>query len=148
MSISRRSQGLGAGPNFMMRSKLFVPASRPELFAKAQSSAADSLSFDLEDAVAPARKDEARTLLTEHLRNRDAGGKTIVVRVNAVGTPVVRGGWETRRGGRRLHQQSAEGETPRRCQSLGAIDRKARSGARRRPGPGQYRNPHGPAPRG
>ncbi len=71
----------------MMRSKLFVPASRPELFAKAEASAADSLSFDLEDAVAPARKDEARALLTEHLRKRDSGGKTVVVRVNAVGTP-------------------------------------------------------------
>ena len=37
-----------------MRSKLFVPASRPELFAKALASAADALSFDLEDAVAMA----------------------------------------------------------------------------------------------
>ena len=35
-----------------MRSKLFVPGSRPELFAKAAASAADALSFDLEDAVA------------------------------------------------------------------------------------------------
>jgi len=38
-----------------MRSKLFVPASRPELFDKALVSAADALSFDLEDAVAPPR---------------------------------------------------------------------------------------------
>ena len=39
-----------------MRSKLFVPGSRPELFAKAAASAADALSFDLEDAVAKDRK--------------------------------------------------------------------------------------------
>jgi citrate lyase subunit beta/citryl-CoA lyase len=71
----------------MMRSKLFVPASRPELFAKAEASAADSLSFDLEDAVAEERKDEARTILADYLRGRSAGGKLIVVRVNAVGTP-------------------------------------------------------------
>ena len=38
-----------------MRSKLFVPASRPELFAKALAGAADALSFDLEVAVVEAR---------------------------------------------------------------------------------------------
>jgi citrate lyase subunit beta/citryl-CoA lyase len=35
----------------IMRSKLFVPGSRPELFAKAMASEADALSIDLEDAV-------------------------------------------------------------------------------------------------
>jgi citrate lyase subunit beta/citryl-CoA lyase len=50
-----------------MRSKLFVPASRPELFAKALAGEADALSFDLEDAVAEARKDEARGLLRNFL---------------------------------------------------------------------------------
>jgi len=39
-----------------MRSKLFVPGSRPELFDKALASQADGLSFDLEDAVAEAKK--------------------------------------------------------------------------------------------
>ncbi len=43
-----------------MRSKLFVPGSRPELFAKALASAADALSFDLEDAVYEDRKSQAR----------------------------------------------------------------------------------------
>src|SRR6516225_7563311 len=43
-----------------MRSKLFVPGSRPELFEKARRSEADALSFDLEDAVVPATKAEAR----------------------------------------------------------------------------------------
>jgi citrate lyase subunit beta/citryl-CoA lyase len=65
-----------------MRSKLFVPATRPELFAKAESSAADSLSFDLEDAVTEERKDEAREILSRHLRAREASGKIIVVRIN------------------------------------------------------------------
>lgn len=71
----------------MMRSKLFVPASRPELFAKAEASAADSLSFDLEDSVLESRKDEARHTLADYLRTRNANGKIIVVRVNAVTTP-------------------------------------------------------------
>ena len=45
-----------------MRSKLFVPASRPEIFAKALASDADALSFDLEDTVQEARTGEARRL--------------------------------------------------------------------------------------
>lgn len=69
-----------------MRSKLFVPASRPELFAKALASDADALSFDLEDAVHESRKEEARRLLAEFLRSPTAlaSNKTIIVRVNPV----------------------------------------------------------------
>ena len=71
-----------------MRSKLFVPGSRPELFAKAMASEADGLSFDLEDAVDEAMKDEARAELARFLRTLEPGhGKTIIVRVNALDTP-------------------------------------------------------------
>ena len=42
------------------RSFLFVPADRPERFQKAVSSGADAIILDLEDAVAPAAKNEAR----------------------------------------------------------------------------------------
>jgi citrate lyase subunit beta / citryl-CoA lyase len=71
-----------------MRSKLFVPGSRPELFAKAMASEADGLSFDLEDAVDEAMKDEARAELARFLRSLKPGhGKTIIVRVNALDTP-------------------------------------------------------------
>jgi citrate lyase subunit beta/citryl-CoA lyase len=72
-----------------MRSKLFVPASRPELFAKALASQADALSFDLEDAVAEERKSQARQALHDFLRAGlpPEGGKTIIVRVNAQDTP-------------------------------------------------------------
>ncbi|KAA1006865.1 CoA ester lyase [Paraburkholderia panacisoli] len=72
-----------------MRSKLFVPASRPELFAKALASAADALSFDLEDAVAAERKPQARAALRELLLS-DAvarATKVLIVRVNALDTP-------------------------------------------------------------
>lgn len=77
-----------------MRSKLFVPASRPELFAKALAGAADAISFDLEDAVAPERKPAARTELRKLLEHgaqalAHAPGKLekmIIVRVNACGT--------------------------------------------------------------
>jgi citrate lyase subunit beta/citryl-CoA lyase len=46
-----------------MRSKLFVPGSRPELFDKALRGDADALSFDLEDSVSPGRKADARQAL-------------------------------------------------------------------------------------
>jgi citrate lyase subunit beta/citryl-CoA lyase len=73
-----------------MRSKLFVPGSRPELFAKALASDADALSFDLEDSVTPERKASARDELRAFLRS-DAvrsSGKTIIVRVNPPDTPL------------------------------------------------------------
>src|SRR5262249_16957011 len=70
----------------LMRSKLFVPGSRPELFLKAAATAADALSFDLEDAVAWERKDEARAAVTRFLSNAPPLRKVVVVRVNAVGT--------------------------------------------------------------
>jgi citrate lyase subunit beta/citryl-CoA lyase len=78
-----------------MRSKLFVPASRPELFSKAIASAADALSFDLEDAVANESKGMARAELESFLRgNSDSPvsarasqtQQTLIVRVNAVDT--------------------------------------------------------------
>lgn len=71
-----------------MRSKLFVPGSRPELFEKAMKSEADALSFDLEDSVDEARKDEARRSLARFLRALPSNpGKTIIVRVNGLDTP-------------------------------------------------------------
>jgi len=71
----------------LMRSKLFVPGTRPELFEKAEKSAADSLSFDLEDSVTQDRKDEARDNLKRHLAARAANGKVVLVRVNAADSP-------------------------------------------------------------
>jgi len=71
-----------------MRSKLFVPGSRPELFAKALASAADAISFDLEDAVEESSKPAARkalqTLFKQDLSDHH---KLIVVRINAIDTP-------------------------------------------------------------
>lgn len=65
-----------------MRSKLFVPGIRPELFAKAMASGADAVSFDLEDAVPADRKDEARQQLAAFLGDAGGQGKTVIVRVN------------------------------------------------------------------
>jgi citrate lyase subunit beta/citryl-CoA lyase len=73
-----------------MRSKLFVPGTRPELFAKALASAADAICLDLEDAVSEPRKDEARKTVRQLLlASGDAASsqKTLIVRVNAMDTP-------------------------------------------------------------
>lgn len=52
-----------------LRSLLFVPGDRPDRMEKAQSSGADALILDLEDAVAPAKKDEARAAVAGFLAN-------------------------------------------------------------------------------
>lgn len=72
-----------------MRSKLFVPCSRVELFDKAIAGDADALSFDLEDSVPAGGKAAARERLARFLRSDAAMGsdKRIIVRVNAPGTP-------------------------------------------------------------
>jgi citrate lyase subunit beta/citryl-CoA lyase len=68
-----------------MRSKLFVPGGRPELFAKALAGPADALSFDLEDSVpadakARARDDVAAFVASPTMRR---AAKLAIVRVNA-----------------------------------------------------------------
>lgn len=50
-----------------LRSLLFVPADRPERFAKAAASGADALILDLEDSVAPERKGAGRAAVAEWL---------------------------------------------------------------------------------
>jgi citrate lyase subunit beta / citryl-CoA lyase len=69
-----------------MRSKLFVPGSRPELFAKALAGAADAISIDLEDAVEEGRKAEARAQVGGLLCSMppSSSGKVIIVRVNGL----------------------------------------------------------------
>jgi len=71
-----------------MRSKLFVPGSRPELFAKAMASAADGISIDLEDAVREESKAQARQAAGSYLRAlAPAQAKVLIVRVNGLESP-------------------------------------------------------------
>lgn len=70
------------------RSFLFVPATRPERFAKALASGSDAVIIDLEDAVAPADKRTAREGLLQALTALAPGQSgRLLVRINAVGTP-------------------------------------------------------------
>ncbi|MEU6713487.1 CoA ester lyase [Nonomuraea sp. NPDC046802] len=65
---------------------LYVPGDRAERFAKAAASGADVVIIDLEDAVAPARKDEARANAVAYLRERSEGGGPVHVRINDLAT--------------------------------------------------------------
>lgn len=72
-----------------MRSKLFVPGARPELFNKALAGDADALSFDLEDSVPEAGKQAARAAIASFLARADvlASNKLLIVRSNATDSP-------------------------------------------------------------
>lgn len=63
-----------------LRSLLFVPGDRPDRFARAAASGADALILDLEDAVATARKPEARTAVRSFLDTPRAAA--VFVRIN------------------------------------------------------------------
>ncbi|MFV0282992.1 MAG: HpcH/HpaI aldolase/citrate lyase family protein [Castellaniella sp.] len=76
-----------SSPACHARSLLFVPATKPERFAKALDSGADCIIIDLEDAVAEGSKDVARDQLAQFLTSLAPGVLArIVVRVNAVDT--------------------------------------------------------------
>jgi citrate lyase subunit beta/citryl-CoA lyase len=68
------------------RSCLAVPGSSPRFLAKAPGLAADEVFLDLEDAVAPDAKEEARRNVVDALRLGDWTGKVRAVRINGVTT--------------------------------------------------------------
>lgn len=69
----------------MVRTALFVPASRPERIPKALASGADRVIVDLEDAVQESQKAEARAHLQQFLQQQP--DCQILVRVNAASHP-------------------------------------------------------------
>jgi LDH2 family malate/lactate/ureidoglycolate dehydrogenase len=69
------------------RSVLFMPGSNARALEKARTLPADALVLDLEDAVAPDMKVEARAQVMAAVRAGGYGRREIVVRVNALGTP-------------------------------------------------------------
>jgi len=67
------------------RSVLFVPGNRPDRFDKALAAGADLVCIDLEDAVAPQNKVEARKRVLEFLSKTKANN--ISCRINALDKP-------------------------------------------------------------
>ena len=73
-----------ARPN---RCQLFGPGSRPAIFDKMATSAADVINLDLEDSVAPSDKDSARANVIQAISEVDWGNKTLSVRINGLDSP-------------------------------------------------------------
>jgi malyl-CoA/(S)-citramalyl-CoA lyase len=76
-----------AAPARPNRCQLFGPGSRPELFEKMATSAADVINLDLEDSVAPDDKAQARKNVIQAINDIDWGKKTLSVRINGLDTP-------------------------------------------------------------
>lgn len=68
------------------RSELAVPGSQSAMFEKAASSDADVVFLDMEDAVAPDEKEQARKNIIEALNDIDWGSKTMSIRINGLDT--------------------------------------------------------------
>jgi citrate lyase subunit beta / citryl-CoA lyase len=56
-----------------LRSFLFVPGDSEKKLSKGDASGADALILDLEDSVAPSRKEIARAMVRDYLTARPAG---------------------------------------------------------------------------
>lgn len=74
----------------MRRTMLFLPGNNPAMMLGGPYLGADSIIFDLEDAVSPAEKDAARILVRNALGALEFGPVEVVVRINALDTPL----WE------------------------------------------------------
>ncbi|SLN14123.1 HpcH/HpaI aldolase/citrate lyase family protein [Oceanibacterium hippocampi] len=69
------------------RSVLYMPGSNARAQEKAKSLPADALILDLEDAVAPDAKAEARGIVCDNVRSGGYGGRELIIRVNGLETP-------------------------------------------------------------
>ena len=70
----------------MRRSMLFLPGNNPNMLINGNCLGADSVIFDLEDAVSPDEKDAARILVRNTMRYMDFRGCEIIVRINSIDT--------------------------------------------------------------
>lgn len=72
----------------LRRTMMFVPGNNPGMIKDAYIYNCDSIMFDLEDSVSITEKDAARALVYHALKTIDYGEKELVVRVNALDTPI------------------------------------------------------------
>jgi len=76
-----------AAPARPNRCQLFGPGSRPAIFEKMATGAADVINLDLEDSVSPADKPQARANIIQAINDIDWGSKYLSVRINGLDTP-------------------------------------------------------------
>lgn len=70
----------------MRRSMLFIPGNNPGMLQTAEVFDADSIIFDLEDAISISEKDSARNLVKYFLTSFNLGKKEVVIRINGLDT--------------------------------------------------------------
>jgi citrate lyase subunit beta/citryl-CoA lyase len=68
------------------RSVLYMPGANERALEKAKGLPADAIIFDLEDAVAPDAKAEARDRVCAAVRSGEYGGRELTIRVNGLDT--------------------------------------------------------------
>ena len=68
------------------RSVLYMPGSNARAMEKARTLAADAVILDLEDAVAPDAKAQARELIVQALKQGGFGRREVLVRINGLDT--------------------------------------------------------------
>ena len=68
------------------RSVLYMPSSNERALEKAKTLPVDALILDLEDAVAPDAKEQARENACAAVRSGDYGRRELTIRVNGIGT--------------------------------------------------------------
>jgi citrate lyase subunit beta/citryl-CoA lyase len=73
-------------PDRPHRSALYLPASNAKAIAKARTLPADVIVLDLEDAVAPEMKDEARAAALAAVAEGGFGARELVIRANGIDT--------------------------------------------------------------
>ncbi len=73
-------------PHRRLRSALYVPGANVRALEKARELACDALILDLEDAVAPAAKVEARARVCDAVRAGAYGERIVAIRVNGIAT--------------------------------------------------------------
>lgn len=70
-----------------LRSVLYMPASNARAMAKARTLDCDAVALDLEDAVAPEAKADARAALVAEAQAGGFGHRRLIARINALSTP-------------------------------------------------------------
>lgn len=71
----------------VLRSVLYMPASNQRAMDKARQLDCDAVIFDLEDAVSPAAKEQARQQVLEQVQAGGYGARKLVVRANSIDSP-------------------------------------------------------------
>ncbi len=87
--ISRHSNLMDNSPQRPARprrSVLYVPASNLRAVQKSATLGSDAVIFDLEDAVSPNAKDDAREILRTHFSETPPGAQERIIRINALST--------------------------------------------------------------